>query len=61
MIIQEDIGNDLIKTYSDRHVLIRSLETGYLYGEAVDPSRFNRQYEETYLPYSDVDSTETNL
>ena len=54
MIIREDIGNNLIRTYSDRNVMIRSLETGNLYEEAIDPERFNRQYEETDTPiYSD--------
>ncbi len=63
MIIREDIGNDLIKTYSDQHVMIRSLETGFLYEDAIDPARFNRQYEETDIPCStdDDDDEEEEL
>ena len=64
MIIREDIGNDLIKTYSDQHVMIRSLETGFLYEDAIDPARFNRQYEETDIPCSTDEEEEldsTNL
>ena len=50
MIIQEQIGNDLVKTYSDKGVMIRKIGTEELYSEAIDPKRFNREYEETDIP-----------
>ena len=50
MIIQEQIGNDLVKTYSDKGMMIRKIGTEELYSEAIDPKRFNREYEETDIP-----------
>ena len=50
MIIQEQIGNDLVKTYSDKGVMIKKIGTEELYSEAIDPKRFNREYEETDIP-----------
>ena len=47
MIVQEQIENDLIKTYSDNGMMIRKIGTDELYSEAIDPQKFNRQYEET--------------
>ena len=47
MIIQEQIGNDLVKTYSDKGMMIRKIGTEELYSEAIDPKKFNREYEET--------------
>ena len=47
MIIQEQIENDLVKTYSDKGMMIRKIGTEELYSEAIDPKRFNREYEET--------------
>ena len=50
MIIQEQIGNDLVKTYSDKGVMIRKIGTDEIYSEAIDPKKFNRKYEETDTP-----------
>ena len=50
MIIQEQIENDLVKTYSDNEMMIRKIGTDELYSEAIDPKKFNRQYEETDIP-----------
>lgn len=50
MIIQEQIENDLVKTYSDNGMMIRKIGTEELYSEAIDPKKFNRQYEETNIP-----------
>ena len=50
MIIQEQIGNDLVKTYSDKGMMIRKKGTEELYSEAIDPQSFNREYEETDIP-----------
>ena len=50
MIVQEQIGNDLVKTYSDKGVMIRKFGTDEIYSEAIDPQKFNRKYEETDIP-----------
>lgn len=50
MIIQEQIENDLVKTYSDKGMMIRKKGTEELYSEAIDPKKFNREYEETDIP-----------
>ena len=50
MIIQEQIGNDLVKTYSDKGMMIRKIGTDELYSEAIDPQKFHREYEETDIP-----------
>ena len=50
MIIQEQIENDLVKTYSDKGMMIRKIGTDELYSEAIDPQKFNRKYEETDIP-----------
>ena len=47
MIIQEHIENDLVRTYSDKGMMIRKIGTDELYSEAIDPKKFNREYEET--------------
>ena len=58
MIIQEQIGNDLVKTYSDKGTMIRKIGTEELYSEAIDPKRFNREYEETDIPIDDEKDNE---
>ena len=52
MIIQEIIEDytTLVKTYSDKGVMIRKKGTDELYSEAIDPKKFNRKYEETDIP-----------
>ena len=50
MIIQEEIGNGLIKTYSDKGVLIRGGFPEGLYAEAIDPKELGRVYVETDEP-----------
>ena len=52
MIVQEIIEDytTLVKTYSDKGVMIRKIGTDELYPEAIDPQKFNRQYEETDVP-----------
>ena len=52
MIVQEIIeGNTtLVKTYSDKGVMIRKIGTDELYSDAIDPKKFNREYEETDIP-----------
>ena len=61
MIIQEQIENDLVKTYSDKGFMIRKKGTDELYSEAIDPKRFNREYEETDIPIEKHDELEEGL
>ena len=57
MIIQEIIEDytTLVKTYSDKGMMIRKKGTDELYSEAIDPQKFNREYEETDIPIDDND------
>ena len=57
MIIQEQIGNDLVKTYSDKGLMIRKKGTEEIYSEAIDPQKFNREYEETDIPIDNEKTT----
>lgn len=52
MIVQEIIEDytTLVKTYSDKGMMIRKKGTDELYSEAIDPQKFNREYEETDIP-----------
>ena len=50
MIIQEEIGNGLIKTYSDRGMFIKGGVPEGLYAEAIDPKELGRVYAETDEP-----------
>jgi len=50
MIIQESIGNDLVKTYSDIGMMIRGGFPEGLYTEAIDPMYLERTYVETDIP-----------
>lgn len=36
-----------MKTYSNTGFMIRKIGTDELYSEAIDPQKFNREYEET--------------
>ena len=61
MIIQEQIGNDLVKTYSDKGLMIRKKGTEEIYSEAIDPKKFNREYEETDIPIEQHDEIDEGL
>ena len=52
MIIQEIIEDytTLVKTYSDKGMMIRKIGTDELYSEAIDPKKFDRRCEETDIP-----------
>ena len=55
MIIKESFktredGVKLIRVYSDKEVMMRQVETGILYDEAIDPADLVREYEETDIP-----------
>ena len=63
MIVQEIIeGNTiLVKTYSNAGFMIRKKGTDELYSEAIDPKKFNREYEETDIPFEKHDELEEGL
>lgn len=50
MIVQENIGNDLIRTYSDQGMMIQGGFPVGLYAEATDPISAGRTYIETDIP-----------
>ena len=50
MIIQEQISETLIKTYSDKDVKIHGGYPEADYDEAIDPITMNRTYVETDIP-----------
>lgn len=50
MIIQEQINETFIKTYSDQHVYIHGGFPEADYTEAIDPINMNRVYTETDIP-----------
>ena len=57
MIIQEQISEDLIRTYSDKNVYIHGGFPEGDYPEAIDPITMNRTYVETNIPIdSEYDS-----
>lgn len=56
--LSED-GWTLVRTISDRGMMVRQDETGELYAEAVDPEFTNRTYTETDIPVEkDEDNNE---
>ena len=50
MLVQENIGNDLVKTYSDQGMMIQGGFPEGLYAEAIDPISAGRTYIETDIP-----------
>lgn len=48
MIVKEDLGNGMIRTYSDLGVQIE--REGVQYSEAIDPAGLEREYTETDFP-----------
>ena len=57
MIVQEVMG-DLVKTYSDKGMLIRGGFPEGLYAEAIDPISAGRIYEETDIPIEEDEDPE---
>lgn len=49
MIVRETMG-DLVKTYSNKGMMIRQIGTGNLYSEAIDLLTSSISYEETDIP-----------
>lgn len=60
MIIQEIINETLVRTYSDRGVLIHGGMPEGDYAEAIDPVDLHRVYTETDIPIEDEEDTEPN-
>lgn len=56
MIVQEEIGNDLVKTFSDQGMYIRGGFPVGLYAEAIDPVELGRTYIETDIPIEDQEN-----
>lgn len=50
MIIEQKINGTLVRHYSDSGMMIRQVETGVLYSDAVDVSPCRYSYEETDTP-----------
>ena len=57
MIIQELIGNDLVRTYSDKNVYIHGGFPEADYAEAVDPVSMGRTYTETDIQIEEEEAT----
>ena len=58
MIIQEIINETLVRTYSDRKVLIHGGMPEGDYAEAIDPIELHRTYTETDIPIEDEEDNE---
>ena len=54
-------GTDLYRTYSDAGVMIRQIDTGVLYTDAVDIDGTAHTYEETDTPIPGEETEETEL
>lgn len=57
MIIQELIGNDLVRTYSDQNVYIHGGFPEADYAEVVDPVSMGRTYTETDIQIEEEEAT----
>lgn len=58
MIVQEQISDTLIRTYSDANVHIRGGNPVGDYAEAIDPISAGRVYMETDIPIEDTATEE---
>lgn len=58
MIVQEQISDTLVRTYSDANVYIRGGNPVGDYAEAIDPIDANRVYTETDIPIEQDEATE---
>ena len=54
-------GVNLYRTYSDSKLMIRQVETGNTYAEAIDVENAAYTYEETDIPIEENESTEMRL
>jgi hypothetical protein len=58
MIIKELLENDRVRHYSNQNMMIKQVETGDLYEDAVDPIPCRFTYEETDIPIPIPEITE---
>lgn len=58
MIVQEQISETLVRTYSDKGVKIHGGYPEADYDEAIDPISLHREYIETDIP---IDTDEENI
>lgn len=56
MLIEEMISPKRVHHYSDAGMMIRQIETGHLYEDAVDRVPCRWTYEETDVPIPEVES-----
>lgn len=54
-------GINLYRTYSDSNLMIKQIETGNVYAEAIDIENAAYTYEETDIPIEEDESTEMRL
>ncbi len=54
-------GVNLYRTYSDNKLMIKQVETGNVYSEAIDVESAVYTYEETDIPIEEDESTEMRL
>lgn len=54
-------GVNLYRTYSDNKLMIKQVETGNVYTEAIDVENAAYTYEETDTPIDEDESTEMRL
>lgn len=54
-------GVNLYRTYSDNKLMIKQVETGNVYTEAIDVESAAYTYEETDIPIEEDESTEMRL
>lgn len=54
-------GVNLYRTYSDSKLMIKQVETGNVYAEAIDIENAAYTYEETDIPIEEDESTEMRL
>lgn len=59
MIIQEQISDTLVKTYSDKNVYIHGGFPEGDYEESIDPEDANRTFTETDIPIEQEELTDT--
>ena len=58
MIIEEYLSEALVRHYSDSGVMVRQVETGAVYEDAVDAVPCRYTYEETDEPIPGAETTE---
>ena len=54
-------GVNLYRTYSDNKLMIKQVETGNVYSEAIDVENAAYTYKETDIPIKEDESTEMRL